>query len=85
MPTIIETMQRVFPLSDLMRTQIIRKIIDRGMATQLSIPSRGMKATRVTSSAMMPKSVPIVSLGFVGITNVCRTGLTRRGQSMRVL
>ena len=69
MPTIIETMQRVFPLSDLMRT----------------IPSRGMKATRVTSSAMMPKSVPIVSLGFVGITNVCRTGLTRRGQSIRVL
>lgn len=85
MPTMIETMQRVLPLSDLMMTQIIRKIIDRGMAIQLSTPNRGMKATRVMSSAMMPKSVPIVSLGFVGITNVVRKGLTRRGQSMRVL
>lgn len=60
MPTIIETMQSVLPLSDLRIAQIIRKMIEMGMAIQLSIPSRGMKATKVMSRATIPKNVPIV-------------------------
>lgn len=63
-PTMMETMQRVLPVSDLRMAQIMRKMMDTGMVIQLSIPSRGMKATRVMSRAMMPKNVPIVKVSF---------------------
>lgn len=63
-PTIIATMQSVLPVSDLRMAQMIKKMIDMGMAIQLSIPNRGMNATRVMSRATIPKNVPIVQFVF---------------------
>ena len=63
-PTTIDTIQRVFPLSDLRIAQMMRRIIEMGMAIQLRNPSRGIKATRVMSNATIPKNVPIVQFVF---------------------
>lgn len=56
-------------MSDLRMAQMMRKMTDMGMATQLRNPNRGINATRVMSSAMIPKNVPIV-LCFLSI-NKC--------------